>query len=148
VSTARRGRQTTKHAVQIERVQRQLMPVISSVLNRAHSGRRADGLSHRLWGTGRCSRVGANVRTPGSRPAAAVGVAARQRPRGLRSGGHGLSTPLSKTARAQLGWLGSRLVRSGAEVSSSNRSRGSCRVTVFGKLFTPIVPLSTKQRNW
>jgi len=81
-------------------------------------------------------------------PAAAVGVAARQRPRGLRSGGHGLSTPLSKTARAQLGWLGSRLVRSGAEVSSSNRSRGSCRVTVFGKLFTPIVPLSTKQRNW
>ena len=23
-----------------------------------------------------------------------------------------------------------------------------CRVTVLGKLFTPIVPLFTKQRNW
>jgi len=24
----------------------------------------------------------------------------------------------------------------------------SCRVTVLGKLFTPIVPLFTKQQNW
>ena len=29
----------------------------------------------------------------------------------------------------------------------SNRLR-RCRVTVLGKLFTPIVPLFTKQRNW
>jgi len=29
----------------------------------------------------------------------------------------------------------------------SSRSR-DCRVTVLGKLFTPIVPLFTKQRNW
>jgi len=29
----------------------------------------------------------------------------------------------------------------------SNRSRDS-RVTVLGKLFTPIVPLFTKQQNW
>ena len=40
-------------------------------------------------------------------------------------------------------WLGSRVVSvldSGAE--------GRCRVTVLGKLFTPIVPLFVKQRNW
>jgi len=31
----------------------------------------------------------------------------------------------------------------------SNRSRQRrCRVTVLGKLFTPIVPLFTKQQNW
>jgi len=30
----------------------------------------------------------------------------------------------------------------------SNHSRESCRVTVLGKLFTPIVPLFTKQQNW
>ena len=31
----------------------------------------------------------------------------------------------------------------------SNRSRDAvCRVTVLGKLFTPIVPLFTKQQNW
>jgi len=49
------------------------------------------------------------------------------------------------------GWLGSRVVSvldSGAEgpgfISQSRR----CRVTVLGKLFTPIVPLFTKQQNW
>ena len=45
------------------------------------------------------------------------------------------------------GWLGSRVVsvlNSGAEGLGSNRSR----VTVLGKLFTPIVPQFTKQRNW
>ena len=30
----------------------------------------------------------------------------------------------------------------------SNHSRESCRVAVLGKLFTPIVPLFTKQQNW
>jgi len=30
----------------------------------------------------------------------------------------------------------------------SNRSRDAVGVTVLGKLFTPIVPLFTKQRNW
>ena len=45
------------------------------------------------------------------------------------------------------GWLGSRVVSmldSGAEGPGSNH----CRVTVLGKLFTPIVPLFTKQQNW
>ena len=49
------------------------------------------------------------------------------------------------------GWLGSRVVSvldSSAEgpgfISQSRR----CRVTVLGKLFAPVVPLSTKQQNW
>ena len=45
------------------------------------------------------------------------------------------------------GWLGSRVVSvldSGAEGPGLNH----CRVTVLGKLFTPIVPLFTKQQNW
>ena len=47
----------------------------------------------------------------------------------------------------QLGWLGSRVVSvldSGAENPGSNRSRDA----VLGKLFTPIVPLFIRQRNW
>ena len=49
------------------------------------------------------------------------------------------------------GWLGSRVVSmldSGAEGHGFNSQSRRCRVTVFGKLFTPIVPLFTKQRNW
>ena len=47
------------------------------------------------------------------------------------------------------GWLGSRVVSvldSGTERFKSQSRR--CRVTVLGKLFTPIVPLFTKQQNW
>ena len=32
--------------------------------------------------------------------------------------------------------------------SGSNRSRDAVGVTVLGKLFTPTVPLFTKQQNW
>ena len=49
------------------------------------------------------------------------------------------------------GWLGSRVVSvldSGAEGPRLKSQSRRCRVTVFGKLFTPIVPLFTKQRNW
>jgi len=49
------------------------------------------------------------------------------------------------------GWLGSRVVSvldSGAEGPGSNSQSRRCRVTVLGKLFTPIVPLFTKQQNW
>jgi len=49
------------------------------------------------------------------------------------------------------GWLGSRVVSvldSGAEgLGFKSQSRRS-RVTVLGKLFTPTVPLFTKQQNW
>ena len=51
-----------------------------------------------------------------------------------------------------LQWLGSRVVSllySGAEGPGFNsQPRCRCRVTVLGKLFTPIVTLFTKQRNW
>ena len=50
-----------------------------------------------------------------------------------------------------LGWLGSRVVSvldSGAECSGFKSQSRRCRVTVSGKLFTPIVPLFTKQQNW
>ena len=49
------------------------------------------------------------------------------------------------------GWLGSRVVSvldSGAEGPGFKSLPRSCRVTVLGELFTHIVPLFTKQRNW
>ena len=49
-----------------------------------------------------------------------------------------------------LGWLVSRVVSvldSGAEGRGFKSQSRRCRVTVLGKLFTPIVPLFTKQRN-
>jgi len=49
------------------------------------------------------------------------------------------------------GWLGSRVVSvldSGAEGPGFKSQPRRCRVTVLGKLFTPTVPLFTKQRNW
>ena len=47
--------------------------------------------------------------------------------------------------------LGSRVVSvldSGAEGPGFKSQPRRCRVTVIGKLFTPIMPLFTKQRNW
>ena len=49
------------------------------------------------------------------------------------------------------GWLGGRVVSvldSGAVGPGFKSQPRHCRVTVLGKLFTPIVPLFTKQRNW
>jgi len=51
----------------------------------------------------------------------------------------------------QLVLLDSRVVSvldSGAEGPGFKSQSGRCRVTVLGKLFTPIVPLFTKQQNW
>ena len=48
-------------------------------------------------------------------------------------------------------WLGSRVdsvLDSGAEGPGFKSRPRRCRVTVLGKLCTPIVPLLTKQRNW
>ena len=50
-----------------------------------------------------------------------------------------------------LGWLGSRVVSvldSGAEWPVFKSQLRRCRVTVSGKLLTPIVSLFTKQQNW
>jgi len=51
------------------------------------------------------------------------------------------------------GWLGSRVVSmldSGAKGPGFKSQPRRCRVTVLslGKLFTPIVPLFTKQQTW
>jgi len=49
------------------------------------------------------------------------------------------------------GWLVSWLVSlldSGTEGPGFKSQSRRCRVTVLGKLFTPIVPLFTKQQNW
>ena len=49
------------------------------------------------------------------------------------------------------GWLGSRVVsmlNSGAEGPGFKSQPRCCRVTVLGKLFTPVVPPFTEQRNW
>jgi len=49
------------------------------------------------------------------------------------------------------GWLGSRvasILDSGAEGPRFKSQLRRCLVTVLGELFTPTVPLFTKQRNW
>ena len=48
-------------------------------------------------------------------------------------------------------WLGSRVVSVldlAAEGPGFKSQPLRCPVTVLGKLFTPIVPLFTKQQNW
>ena len=52
------------------------------------------------------------------------------------------------TAKAYLGWLGSRVVsvlNSGAEGPGFKSQSRRCRVTVLGKLFTPIVRLPSSE---
>ena len=52
---------------------------------------------------------------------------------------------------SNLGWLGSRVIsvlESGAEGPGFQSQSWCCRITVLGKLFTPIVPLFTKQQSW
>ena len=56
-----------------------------------------------------------------------------------------------KVVCGKVAWLGSRVVSvldSGAEGPGFKLQPRRCRVTDLGKLFTPIVPLFTKQRNW
>jgi len=51
----------------------------------------------------------------------------------------------------QIERVGSRVVSvldTGSEGPGFKSQPRRCRVTVLGKLFTPIVPLFTKQRNW
>jgi len=53
--------------------------------------------------------------------------------------------------QVNVGWLGSRVVSmldSGAVGPGFKSQSLRCRVTALGKLFTPIVPLFTKQQNW
>ena len=49
------------------------------------------------------------------------------------------------------GWLGSRVVSvmdSGAEARVQIAVATLSGITVLGKLYTPVVPLFTKQQNW
>ena len=58
---------------------------------------------------------------------------------------------VSHTSTVTYWWLGSRVVSvldSGAEGPGFKSQPRRCRVTVLGKLFTPIVPLFIKQQNW
>ena len=55
------------------------------------------------------------------------------------------------TSSTNPGWLGSRVVSmldTGAEGPGFKSQPKCCQVTVLCKLFTPIVPLFTKQQNW
>ena len=57
----------------------------------------------------------------------------------------------NKTHYYAEGFLGSRVVSvlvSGAEGPGFKSQSRCCRVTVLGKLLTPIMPLFTKQQNW
>ena len=45
-------------------------------------------------------------------------------------------------------WALVSVLDSGVEGPGFKSQPRRCRVTVLGKLFTPIVPLFTKQRNW
>ena len=63
----------------------------------------------------------------------------------------GLHAELFQLLTGLYGWLGSRVVSvldSGAEGPGFKPQPRRCRVTVLGKLFTPVVPLFTKQLNW
>ena len=62
---------------------------------------------------------------------------------------HSCYTHASFITNVQVGWLCSRVARvldSGAEGPGFKLQPCCCRVTVLGKLFTPIVTLFTKQR--
>jgi len=64
---------------------------------------------------------------------------------------NGVDRKLLSNTAIQWGWLGSRVVSvldSSAEGPRFKLQSQHCRVTVSGKLFTPIVPLITKQQNW
>ena len=63
----------------------------------------------------------------------------------------GLLTTCNTVLFFDFGWLGSRVVSvldSGAEGPGFKSQSRCCRVTVLGKLFTPIVPLFAKEQNW
>jgi len=65
--------------------------------------------------------------------------------------GHACVTGYNFIWSLLMGCLGSRVVSlldSGAEGPRFKSESRRCRVTVLGKLFTPIVPLFTKQQNW
>jgi len=73
------------------------------------------------------------------------------RPRAIRRAERMFISHELSSAQLNSSWLDSRVVSvldSGTEWPGFQLQSRRCRVTVLGKLFTPIVPLFTKQRNW
>jgi len=58
-----------------------------------------------------------------------------------------LHPPQGQTGGSVAEWLAC-VLDSGAEQPGFKSQPRRCRVTVLGKLFTPILPLFTKQQNW
>ena len=69
---------------------------------------------------------------------------------GLLNGGplHEATNPRIASSKGSLSSRVVSILDSGAEVPGFKSQPRRCRVTVLGKLFTPTVPLFTKQRNW
>jgi len=63
---------------------------------------------------------------------------------------HNIAWEVYNAAQSLVGWGGIlvSVLDSGTEGPGFKSQPRRCRVTVLGKLFTPIVPLFTKQRNW
>jgi len=83
-----------------------------------------------------------------SPPASRLGECCKLPPVGLVGEHLPLKGFLAFQRRQDDGWHGSRVVsvlHSGAEGPGFKSQLRRCRVTVLGKLFTPIVPLFTKQ---
>jgi len=90
---------------------------------------------------------------PSERCRLPLSTACPGRVRPLRLSMHfgGKTTGVFVLVYSRVGWLGSRVdsvLDSGAEGPGFKSQPRRCRVTVLGKLFTPVVLLFTKQRNW
>ena len=84
-------------------------------------------------------------------PAAAMGVKRQCSDSSAHNRSVVVVEPVVVSNSGWLGSLGSRVVSvldSGAEGPGFKSQSRRCWVTVLGKLFTPVVPLFTKQRNW
>ena len=104
-------------------------------------------------------KTAAALREPDAKPVTTmIGELEGERPGNpVTSSAHQVTlrkTPLPGSWLADIqwhGWLGSRVVSvldSGTEGPGFKSQLRRCRVTVLGKLLTPILPLFTKQQNW
>ena len=92
-----------------------------------------------LWRDSLHVTCGLTACTPGSAPGLTLGNE------------YGKTLLLPYYRHADPWWLGSRVVSVldlGAEGPGFKSQPRRCSVTVLGKLFTPIVHVFTKQRNW
>ena len=99
-------------------------------------------------GSSSVAKIAADLRPSADGSAVRTSLAAG----GGKAAGSQRAYSLSSCAMGQTdGRIGSRVVGvldSGAEGPGFKSQSRCCQVTVLGKLFTPIVLLFTKQRNW